>query len=421
MGEIIHTVSSIRADDSEDEDEDVEEYRQRMPLKKVRGFIRAGARAQIAWRPDNVKVAIVTCGGLCPGLNNVVRELVRTLHFQYGVNNVWGVPYGYRGAYNGDEWIELHPRLPPLKGSHKMGGTVIGTSRGGSDTVKIVDALEKKGVNMFFIIGGEGTHLGAEKIYEEVKKRKLKIGVIGIPKTIDNDIEVIDRSFGFDTAVHEAVRAIHAARVESKSHTNGVGIVKLMGRDSGFITAHATLASGDVSLCLMPEAPFTKDEVLKYVEAVLKKKGNCVIVVAEGAGQDHLLADGGVDESGNKHLSDIGPWLCSLIKDYFKTAKTLDPQPTIKYIDPSYTIRSVPPMSSDALYCNLLAQQAAHGAMAGFTGFTVGLVNNRTVYLPFSLVNRGKKQVRMLGRTTERISMQTGFMPASIRRAAHID
>ncbi|KAL6530748.1 ATP-dependent 6-phosphofructokinase 3 [Orobanche gracilis] len=346
-------------------------------------FRRAGPRQKVYFASDEVHACIVTCGGLCPGLNTVIREIVHSLDYMYGVNKVLGIDGGYRGFYSKNT-ITLTPKL--VNDIHKRGGTIIGTSRGGHDTMKIVDSIQDRGINQVYIIGGDGTQKGAAVIYEEIRKRGLKVAVAGIPKTIDNDIPVIDRSFGFDTAVEEAQRAINAAHVEAESAENGIGVVKLMGRYSGFIAMYATLASRDVDCCLIPESPFYlegKGGLFEYIEKTLKEYGHMVIVIAEGAGQKLLTvtAKNEQDASGNKLLQDVGLWMSQKIKDHF--AKQIKLPITLKYIDPTYMIRAIPSNAADNVYCTLLAQSAVHGAMAGYTGFTSGLVNGRQTYIPF--------------------------------------
>ncbi|CAN6478033.1 unnamed protein product [Victoria cruziana] len=350
-------------------------------------FRRAGPREKVYFEPDEVCACIVTCGGLCPGINTVIREIVCGLNYMYGVNNILGIEGGYKGFYSRNT-ISLTPKA--VNDIHKRGGTILGTSRGGHDTSKIVDSIQDRGINQVYIIGGDGTQKGAAVIFEEIERRKLKVAVAGIPKTIDNDIAVIDKSFGFDTAVEEAQRAINAAHVEAESAENGVGVVKLMGRYSGFIAMFATLASRDVDCCLIPESPFYLDGeggLFEFIQQRLKVNGHMVIVVAEGAGQEHLVESlnsvGEKDASGNRLLLDIGLWLTQKIKDYF----TKDRKMTInlKYIDPTYMIRAIPSNASDNVYCTLLAQGAVHGAMAGYSGFTVGPVNSKHAYIPIAV------------------------------------
>ncbi|KAK9099202.1 hypothetical protein Syun_026247 [Stephania yunnanensis] len=351
-------------------------------------FRRAGPRQKVYFESDEVHACIVTCGGLCPGLNTVIREIVCGLYDMYGVRKILGIEGGYSGFYSRNT-ISLTPKV--VNDIHKRGGTILGTSRGGHDTSKIVDSIQDRGINQVYIIGGDGTQKGASVIFKEMRRRGLKVAIAGIPKTIDNDIAVIDKSFGFDTAVEEAQRAINAAHVEAESMENGIGIVKLMGRYSGFIAMYATLASRDVDCCLIPESPFYLEGhggVYEFIERRLKENGHMVIVIAEGAGQDLLLSEGinsvnQKDASGNKVLLDVGLWLSQKIKDHFTRRRKV--VMNLKYIDPTYMIRAVPSNASDNVYCTLLAHSALHGAMAGYTGFTVGPVNGRHAYIPFHI------------------------------------
>ncbi|XWS47709.1 hypothetical protein CRYUN_Cryun13aG0007400 [Craigia yunnanensis] len=281
-------------------------------------FRRAGPREKVYFKSEEVRACIVTCGGLCPGINTVIREIVCGLNYMYGVNDILGIQGGYRGFYSKNT-LTLTPKV--VNDIHKRGGTFLLTSRGGHDTQKIVDNIHDRGINQVYIIGGDGTQRGAAQIYEEVEKRGLQVAVAGIPKTIDNDIAVIDKSFGFDTAVEEAQRAINAAHVEVESVENGIGIVKLMGRYSGFIAMFATLASRDVDCCLIPESPFYlegKGGLFEFIEERLKENGHIVMVVAEGAGQEYVAQSmHGIDEkdaSGNRLLLDVGLWLTQNIK-----------------------------------------------------------------------------------------------------------
>uniref|UniRef100_A0ACD5VSX2 Uncharacterized protein n=1 Tax=Avena sativa TaxID=4498 RepID=A0ACD5VSX2_AVESA len=372
-------------------------------------FRRAGPRQKVYFQSDEVNAAIVTCGGLCPGLNTVIRELVCGLYDMYGVTSVVGIEGGYKGFYSRNT-VTLTPKS--VNDIHKRGGTILGTSRGGHDTAKIVDSLQDRGINQVYIIGGDGTQQGASVIYEEVRRRGLKCSVVGVPKTIDNDIAVIDKSFGFDTAVEEAQRAINAAHVEAESAENGIGVVKLMGRNSGFIAMYATLASRDVDCCLIPESPFYlegKGGLLEFIQKRLKDSGHMVIVVAEGAGQDLIAQSMNFvdtqDASGNKLLLDVGLWLSQKIKDHFKK-KTNFPI-TLKYIDPTYMIRAVRSNASDNVYCTLLAHSALHGAMAGYTGFTVAPVNGRHAYIPFYRIIEKQNKVVITDRMWARVLCST--------------
>ncbi|CAI6005668.1 unnamed protein product [Closterium sp. NIES-65] len=463
-------------------------------------FRKAGPREKIVFHPDEVRAAIVTCGGLCPGINTVIRELVWGLWFQYGVRDILGIDGGYRGIYSRNV-VSLNPKV--VNDIHKRGGTFLGTSRGGHEVNKIVNALEDRGINQIYVIGGDGTQRGAEKIHEEIAARGLKVTVAGIPKTIDNDLALIDKSFGFDTAVEEAQRAINAAHVEASSVHNGVGLVKLMGRFCGQIAMHATLASRDVDCCLIPEVPFHLEGdggLFEFLKRRLRESGHAVLVVAEGAGQDIMAealdlqlspsgssssshspfsssfaasapfpsasspsahagmggggggmgmgmgmdgmggggtaavtaaavaaAAGGMvtaaggarrgltDESGNARLMDIGLWLSQQIKAHFAKSRI---ELNLKYIDPTYMIRAVPANASDNIYCTLLAHSAIHGAMAGFTGFTVGPINGRHAYIPIKCVSEKSNTVSLTDRMWARLLSSTS-QPTFLRYDDH--
>ncbi|GFQ01037.1 ATP-dependent 6-phosphofructokinase 4 chloroplastic [Phtheirospermum japonicum] len=377
-------------------------------------FRRAGPREKVYFKSEEVRACIVTCGGLCPGINTVIREIVCGLNNMYGVDEVLGIQGGYRGFYSKNT-IQLTPKS--VNDIHKRGGTFLQTSRGGHDTNKIVDNIQDRGINQVYIIGGDGTQKGAAAISKEVERRGLKVAVAGIPKTIDNDIAVIDKSFGFDTAVEEAQRAINAAHVEVESVENGVGIVKLMGRYSGFIAMHATLASRDVDCCLIPESPFFLEGqggLFEFVEQRLKENGHVVLVLAEGAGQEYVAqswhAADEKDASGNRLLLDVGLWLTQkikirllhllVLKDHFTNVRKMT-------VDPTYMIRAIPSNASDNIYCTLLAQSAVHGAMAGYTGFTVGPVNSRHAYIPISQVTETQNTVKLTDRMWARLLAST--------------
>ncbi|CAO2841823.1 unnamed protein product [Amaranthus hypochondriacus] len=363
-------------------------------------FRRQGPRQQVYYTPEEVTACIVTCGGLCPGLNTVIRELVCGLDYMYGVKNVLGIQGGYSGFYARNT-ISLTPKF--VDSIHKRGGTILGSSRGGYVTSKIVDSIQDRRINQVYIIGGDGTQKGASVLYQEVRKRGLKVSVIGIPKTIDNDIPIIDKSFGFDTAVEAAQSAINAAHTEAECVENGIGLVKLMGRDSGFIAMYATLASRDVDCCLIPESPFYLEGpggLYEFIRQRLKENGHMVIVIAEGAGEKLEERDA----SGNKAFKDVGLWLSHMIKEHFAQTEL---KITLKYIDPTYMIRAVPSNASDNVYCTILAQSAIHGAMAGYTGCTVGPVNGRQCYIPFYRIIEKPNKVVITDRMWARLLSST--------------
>ena len=359
---------------------------------------KAGPREKIFFDPRKTTAAIVTCGGLCPGINNVIRSLVMGLYYFYGVKKIIGIPYGYQGLSpdNPHPYYDLTPEK--VRDIHQFGGTMLGSSRGAQEVSDMVDTLVSLRVDMLFTIGGDGTLKGSDAIGKEIERRGLHISVAGIPKTIDNDIDLIDKSFGFETAYDVASPIIRDAHNEAKGAYNGIAIVKLMGRDSGFIAASAAMSMPEVNFLLVPELPFQLEGekgFLRLLERRLKAKQHAVIVVAEGAGQ-HLFEQTSElrDASGNIKHQDIGVFLKDRIADYFRELET---EVTIKYIDPSYIIRSAPANASDSIFCNRLAYQAVHGAMAGKTRFVVGLLNNQLVYLPISEVVQRRKKIDLEG------------------------
>ncbi|WP_020558082.1 ATP-dependent 6-phosphofructokinase [Thiofilum flexile] len=382
-----------------------------LPLNTQLTLELAGPREKLFFDPPQVKAALVTCGGLCPGLNAVIRGLVMQLWHLYGCQCIEGIRYGYQGlGLQGEEPFQLTPDL--VSGLKEVGGTLLGSSRGTPPTSELVDTLVRRNINMLFTIGGDGTMRGAQALWEEIRRRGLNIGIIGIPKTIDNDIPWVRRSFGFDTAVAEAVKAINVAEIEAKGMPNGIGIVKLMGRHAGFITATACVASGNANLCLIPEVPFSlqgENGVLALIERRLKARHHAVIVVAEGAGQD-LVQGEGFDASGNAKLGDIGLYLKQKITEYFKDSPL---NVGIKYIEPSYLIRSAPPTASDQLYCDQLARAAVHAAMAGKTGMLLGNWNGRITHVPIHMLAGKSHKVNPHGELWFSVRENTG-QPAVI-------
>jgi len=363
-------------------------------------FELAGPRHRVFFQPSELRAGIVTCGGLCPGLNNVIRGLVLELTQGYGVPEVFGFRYGYEGLVrrHGIGPVKLTPTT--VADIHQQGGTSLGTSRGEQDPDEVVDRLEELGVRMLFCIGGDGTFRGAMAIAQAVARRGLSISVVGVPKTIDNDIHFIDRSFGFETAFSAAVDVIRSAHIEATGARNGIGVVKLMGRHSGFIACHAALASTDVDVVLIPELPFRlegRGGLFDYLEARLEEESHALIVVAEGAGQEHCSNGSGpqsTDRSGNAKLGDIGVILRDRIVRHFASKRS---ELTLKYIDPSYHIRSVPASPADSVYCWNMARNAVHAAMAGNTNLLIGRWHGRFVHVPMQLATRFRKQVDVTG------------------------
>jgi 6-phosphofructokinase 1 len=356
---------------------------------KERGLLeRAGPREKIYFDPSKVHAGIVTCGGLCPGLNDVIRAIVMTLWYHYGVRRISGFKFGYRGLLPQFRLPSLELTPDAVADVHRTGGTMLGSSRGSGERVpEIVDTLERMNLSILFVIGGDGSQKGALRIAEEAEQRNLKIAVVGIPKTIDNDLAFIQKSFGFETAVAKAVEAVTGAHVEAHDAINGIALVKLMGRDSGFIAAYTALGTNDVNYVLVPEVPFDLDGergLLRDLKKRLEGRNHALIVVAEGAGQNLLAAvQTGRDASGNQKLGDIGLFLRDSISQYFKQEGI---EINLKYIDPSYIIRSTPADPSDAVYCNRLGANAVHAAMAGKSSMVVSLLNDHFVHVPSKMV-----------------------------------
>jgi len=364
------------------------------PALKGSLFELAGPRAKLFFDPKRTRAGIVTCGGLCPGLNDVIRSLFLELHHAYRVKEVLGFRGGYQGLdpARGADPIVLTTEF--VDGIHKEGGTVLGTSRGPVDIGLAVDNLIRRRVDILFTIGGDGTQRGGHDLFKEARKRGHPLSVVGIPKTVDNDVAFVARTFGYLTAVQEAARVLDRAHTEARSVHNGIALVKLMGRHAGFIAAGATVASQDVNFTLVPEVPFSlggRRGFLAALQRRILKRGHAVVVVAEGAGQD-LLAQGEAarDASGNVKLKDIGPLLRDRIEAHFKAEKL---PVVLRYFDPSYIIRSSPANAEDSILCDLFARHAVHAAMAGKTGLVIGYLHNRFIHVPIELLTSRTKRM----------------------------
>jgi 6-phosphofructokinase 1 len=375
-------------------------------------FELAGPRSKIYFDPSKLRCAIVTCGGLCPGLNDIIRAVVLELHYGYGVRNIYGVRYGLQGfipRYKHD-LMELGPRT--VVSILERGGTILGSSRGPQPIDEIVDSLERMNIGILFMVGGDGTLKAASLISDAITKRGLKISVVGIPKTIDNDIYLVSRSFGFHTAVDIATTAIVAAHNESEGVPNGIGLIKLMGRYSGFIATTATLAKQDVNFVLVPEVDFDLEGPRGFLAALeerIELRGHAVVVVAEGAGQKFFAhEEKEVDESGNVKPKDIGLFLKGRISKHFAGKKH---QVTVKYIDPSYTIRSLPANANDHVFCSFLGRDAVHAGMAGKTNLLIGRWNEHFVHVPMSATAGKRKQVDPNGKLWRSVLEATGQGP----------
>ena len=371
----------------------------RRERRDVPSFEKAGPHAKIFHDPAWTRAAVVTCGGLCPGLNDVIKGVVQILWFDYGVRHIFGIRYGLAGFIPefGYEPLMLTPEV--VDEIHEDGGTIIGSSRGAQDSEAIIATIARMNINVLFCIGGDGTLRAAHDIALAAKARRYNLSVVGVPKTVDNDLNFIGRSFGFETAVYQTNDVIRSAHIEAKGAANGIGLVKLMGRDSGFIAAYASLANSVVNLCLIPEIPFEMEGPHGLLTALERRfsigKTHAVIVVAEGAGQD--LVDGEPerrDASGNVLKKDIGDYLRRHIAEGMAARGR---KVTIKYFDPSYSIRSVAAQGTDAILCSMLAAHAVHAAMAGRTDCVVGNHNSTFSLVPIPLATAERQKVDLKG------------------------
>ncbi|MER3554762.1 MAG: diphosphate--fructose-6-phosphate 1-phosphotransferase [Meiothermus sp.] len=368
-------------------------------------FEMAGPRREIFFDPGEIACGILTCGGLCPGINDVVRSVTLTLTYGYGMRRIYGFRYGFAGlaASNNLEPMLLTPSV--VEDIHTKGGTLLGSSRGPQEIGDMVEMLQRLGVKVLFAVGGDGTLRGASALAQEILRRGLEIAVVGIPKTIDNDLQWIERSFGFATAVEEATRALEAAHAEARGALGGVGLVKLMGRHSGFITAHASLANSDVNFCLVPEVSFRLGAFLEALERRLRERSHAVVAVAEGAAQEMLQVGGERDASGNLRLGDVGLFLRGEINRYLRERGV---EFSVKYIDPSYIIRGVAANAADSEYCLALGQYAVHAGMAGRTDVMVGYWNRHFTHVPIALATAQRKQIDPGGELWQQVLGATG-------------
>ncbi len=382
---------------------------QSSPGGTLLSFEQAGPRAHIYFDPSKLKCAVVTCGGLCPGLNDIIRSIVLELYHVYKVKNIYGIRHGLQGFIPefGHDLIELDPAA--VSGIQNTGGSILGSSRGAQDIGAVVDCLERMGIGILFMVGGDGTLMASKKIADEIASRGLKISIIGIPKTIDNDIYLVSRSFGFDTAVDVATLAIKGAHNEAEAYPNGIGLVKLMGRHSGFLAATAALAQPDANFVLIPEEEiflYGKNGFLQALEHRIAKRRHAVIIVAEGAGQNFFDdKKTAFDASGNVKLQDIGLFLKEKIKQYFQSKQI---PISLKYIDPSYIIRSLPANANDSVFCGLLARDAVHAGMAGKTNLLISYWNNHYVHVPMDASAGRRKKMDPKGRLWQSVLETTG-------------
>lgn len=378
------------------------------PHEQPMSFEVAGPREKVFFDAPKTTAAIVTCGGLCPGLNDIIRGVVTQCFNRYGITRVFGFRYGYEGMIQRYGHMPMSLKPESVAQIHNFGGSILGTSRGPQNVGEMVDVLEEMKIDIFFVVGGDGTLRGASAIAEEVERRGLKKSVVGIPKTIDNDIMYLDKSFGFETAFANAVNSVKCAFVEATGARNGIGILKLMGRDSGFIASYAALAGGNVDFVLIPEVAFSLEGERGLMEALryrLAKNKRAVIVVAEGAGQELLAGPDAFDASGNKRLADIGLFLRERVTEFFSQRRI---PISLRYIDPSYMIRSVPANPQDNVYCSQLAQYAVHAAMSGKTDMLVGRWHGSFVHVPIALATTGRRKIDPQGELWHAVLESTG-------------
>ncbi|MGD9611334.1 MAG: ATP-dependent 6-phosphofructokinase [Kiritimatiellia bacterium] len=374
-------------------------------------FEKAGPRQKIFFDPRKTRAAIVTCGGLCPGLNNVIRSAFLELHHNYGVREVFGIRHGFLGLTDkGEAPLVLTPEL--VDHIHRDGGTILSSSRGQQETGAMVDFLAQRGISVLLCVGGDGTQKGAHALAEEIARRQLPIAVVGVPKTIDNDVQYVRQTFGYYSAIESARAILDGAHCESKGAPNGIGLVKLMGRDSGFIAAGAAVASQEVNFVLVPEVPLRLDGPKGFLAALYRRmvaRHHAVVVVAEGAGQDLMAQEAGLDKSGNRRKADVGVFLRDRIAAYFKEKGT---EVNLKYIDPSYVIRSVPANSQDARLCDGYARHAVHAALAGKTDLIIGDWHGVFVHVPIPLAVASRKKIDVESDLWHAVISATGQPPA---------
>lgn len=383
--------------------------RSRAHTEKYNAVMRAGPRKELSMDPANTNACIISTGGLCPGLNSVIEELVRTLKITYGAQKVYGIRYGFAGFDPSQPPLELTPES--VLNIHQKGGTMLGTCRGGFDEAKIIAFLKERAITQVYVMGGDGSHRAALRIHDLCVENRLGTVVVGIPKTIDNDIPFFDKTFGFDTAVEVASGIIDGAFVEASSVKNGVGIIKLMGRDSGFVVRNAALSNNVVNACLIPEVDFEiegPNGLLTWLTEHLAEHGQAVILISEAAGQKHVPATG-KDATGHNVYEDVGKWLKKTIEAHWKATNSSG---KVFLMDPSYSIRSVPANTGDNALCIQLAQSAVHTAYAGYSGVTVGQFHGLFAVLPISIVTAGRRQVNVEGSVWQTVAQRLAFSPS---------
>lgn len=366
---------------------------------EILSFKKAGPREKIFHDPKWTKAAVLTAGGLCPGLNDVIKGITLTLKNRYAVPVVYGIRYGFKGLIPSFGFEPMLLSEQTVDDIHESGGSILGSSRGQQDEKIMCETLVRRNINILFCIGGDGTLRCAHDLAAEIKKRKLSISVVCIPKTIDNDINFIDKTFGFETAVYATNDIITAAHNEAHGAYNGLGLIHVMGRDSGFIAAYASVANSHVNYCLIPEEAFSltggDNAVFESIVRRLEVRKHAVLIVAEGAGQELFKKEKQLkDKSGNCLKQDIGLFLKN---KFAELAKERGIELNIKYFDPSYLIRSLPAHGTDAVFCLMLGQNAVHAAMSGFTDIVIGHWNDAFNYVPIAMATSERKKIDING------------------------
>eukprot|EP00668_Euglena_longa_P014128 GGOE01018102.1.p1 GENE.GGOE01018102.1~~GGOE01018102.1.p1 ORF type:complete len:494 (+),score=144.75 GGOE01018102.1:38-1483(+) len=388
--------------------------------KDYNAIYRAGPRREVYFGTDT-NACIVNTGGLCPGLNSVIEELVRTLD-TYNADTIYGIRYGFLG-FDTTEYMPLILTPHSVLNIHQRGGTILGTCRGSFNEDLILKFLKECNIGQMYVIGGDGSHRAALRIHALCKEHQLRCVVVGIPKTIDNDILFFDKTFGFDTAVEVASKVIDCSFVEASSVKNGVGVVKVMGRDSGFVARNAALSNNVVDACLIPEVPFEikgNGGLLPWLDGHLATKHCAVIVICEAAGQQHLPCLG-KDPTGHNIYEDTGKWLKKAIETHWQETGQ---EGKVFLIDPSYMLRSVPANTGDNMFCIQLAQAAVHTAYSGYSGVTVGRYHDLYGVMPIEMVVSGLRKVNPKGSLWQTLKTRLAFYPgekALVERHAEED
>jgi len=318
-----------------------------------------------------MRLAILTSGGDCPGLNAVIRAVVRTAtdHYQY---ECVGIKNGWKGAAVGD----IIP-LPPLSVSGILyrGGTILGTSRfnplkDGETTARILENLTLHRIGAVICVGGDGTLRASHEI------ARMGVNVVGVPKTIDNDIQATDVTFGFHTAVQIVTDAIDRLHSTAESH-NRIMILETMGRNTGWIALSAGLAGG-ADLILIPERPFSYDKICAMLTERHKRKSFSIVVVAEGAYPEggEAVNIGALDAFGRPRLGGIGFELAHEIE----MRTSIEARVTVL----GYVQRGGTPVAFDRILATRFGVAAVEAVAAGKFDHFIALRGEELVAVPIA-------------------------------------